>query len=167
MQLIVDKRLVQDDGWGIGPMMAQAAHATTAVLVQTSGRPDTQAYTALENLVHMHKIVLQTPKGVSLAALSARLQEAAGSGEDADGGTAGGKGAEEENAGGSCTGTLGGPPHEPTIGTSAPDADATSFPPHCLWIEQPENTPTCVAIAPNRKPDALKRVLKKCTLLRM
>lgn len=41
-----------------------------------------------------------------------------------------------------------------------------ALPPHYLWVEQPENLPTCLAIAPNRKPEALTRILKKCTLLR-
>ena len=40
------------------------------------------------------------------------------------------------------------------------------FPQHYLWVEQPENTPTCLAIAPNRKPAALKKVLRSCTLLK-
>lgn len=40
------------------------------------------------------------------------------------------------------------------------------LPPHYLWLEQPENIATCLAMAPNRKPEALTRILKKCTLLR-
>lgn len=40
------------------------------------------------------------------------------------------------------------------------------FPMHYLWIEQPENVPTCLAIAPNRKPAALKKILRPCTLLK-
>lgn len=39
-------------------------------------------------------------------------------------------------------------------------------PKHYLWVEQPENVPTCLAVAPNRKPDALTQVLKSCSLLR-
>ncbi|PWN50162.1 hypothetical protein IE53DRAFT_387567 [Violaceomyces palustris] len=40
------------------------------------------------------------------------------------------------------------------------------FPDHHLWIEQPEGLPTCLALEPNRKPAALVKVLKKCSLLR-
>jgi hypothetical protein len=31
MQLIVDEELLRQPGWSMGPMMAQAAHATSAV----------------------------------------------------------------------------------------------------------------------------------------
>lgn len=79
----------------------------TQVLVQSMGRTDTQAYVSAENLPHMHKIVLQTPKNVSLAELAAQLA------------------AETHEA----------------------------MPPHYLWLEQPENIPTCLAVAPNRKPE--------------
>lgn len=105
----------------MGPMMAQAAHAATAVLVRSLEREDTQAYIAPENLASMHKIVLQTPKNISLAALAEQLNE---------------------------------------VGAASP------LPPHYLWVEEPEHLPTCLAVAPNRKPEALTRVLKKCTLLR-
>lgn len=40
------------------------------------------------------------------------------------------------------------------------------FPKHWLWVEQPEGVATCLAIAPNRKPAALKRILRPCTLLK-
>lgn len=40
------------------------------------------------------------------------------------------------------------------------------FPMHYLWIEDPEGFPTALAVAPNRKPPALKRILNKCSLLR-
>ncbi|SHO75681.1 Hypothetical protein MSYG_0013 [Malassezia sympodialis ATCC 42132] len=119
MQLIVDRDLIKS-GWTMGPMMAQAAHATAAVLVQSMGRPDTQAYVSAENLPNMHKIVLQAPKNVSLTELAAQL--------------------------------------------AAETHD--EMPPYYLWHEQPENIPTCLAVAPNRKPECLKAILNKCTLLR-
>lgn len=105
MQLIVDRELIKS-GWTMGPMMAQAAHASTAVLVETHHRQDTKDYISHNNLPHMHKIILQTPKNVPLKELASQLS------------------AESD----------------------------TSMPPHYLWIEQPENIPTCLAIAPNRKP---------------
>lgn len=40
------------------------------------------------------------------------------------------------------------------------------FPKHWLWVEQPEGVATCLAIAPNRKPAALKRILRVCSLLK-
>lgn len=77
-------------------------------LVRSLSREDTRQYISEANLPCMHKIVLQTPKNMSLTELSTKLYEEA-----------------------------------------AKDA---SVPPHYLWIEQPENIPTCLAIAPNRKP---------------
>ncbi|KAN0061085.1 hypothetical protein ACQY0O_006820 [Thecaphora frezii] len=44
--------------------------------------------------------------------------------------------------------------------------EGEEVPLHYLWIEQPENVATCIAVAPNRKPPALKKVLNKCSLLR-
>lgn len=41
-----------------------------------------------------------------------------------------------------------------------------AFPEHYLWVEQPEDIPTVLAMAPNRKPPALKKILNKCSLLR-
>ena len=102
-------------------MMAQGAHAATAILARTWDRVDTQSYIAPENLALMHKIVLQTPKNVSLAKLSEQLRDA---------------------------------------------ELQTEIPPHYLWIEEPEHLPTCLAIAPNSKPEALVQILKKCTLVR-
>lgn len=108
MQLIVDKRLIQDEGWSMGPMMAQAAHATAAILARTAAAPDTMEYLALENLGAMRKIVLQTPDGVGLRELAEKLESA------------------------------------------RRESDAT--PSFHLWVEQPEDVPTCIAVAPNRKP---------------
>ncbi|KAI0034876.1 hypothetical protein K488DRAFT_83606 [Vararia minispora EC-137] len=37
-----------------------------------------------------------------------------------------------------------------------------SLPPHHIWIEQPENEPSCLALAPNRRGDkAVRKVLDK------
>jgi hypothetical protein len=33
--------------------------------------------------------------------------------------------------------------------------------PHHLWVEQPENEPTCIALAPNRKGRETRRALDK------
>ncbi|KIJ07863.1 hypothetical protein PAXINDRAFT_18968 [Paxillus involutus ATCC 200175] len=40
--------------------------------------------------------------------------------------------------------------------------------PHYLWTEQPENVPTCIAIAPNRKEKPIRRAMDKssCRLWR-
>lgn len=127
MQLIVHRALLTDPGstWTTGPMMAQAAHAATAVTVKTlSTSALTQEYFSEKNLTYMRKVVLQTPsKGAlaDLAALSAKLTE----------------GRREWMQ-----------RRQSQDDTSGDD----EFPDHHLWIEQPESVPTCLAIAPNRKP---------------
>lgn len=131
MQLIVDRRLIVDQGWPVGPMMAQGAHATAAVLAQTAAAPDTAEYLAPENLQSMRKVVLQAPDGTGLRDVAAQLDAAR--------------------------------------------AESAEVPPHYLWVEQPEDVPTCLAVAPNRKPkvssmltvQALTKVLRKCALLRV
>ncbi|KAF7977971.1 hypothetical protein HWV62_2077 [Athelia sp. TMB] len=99
-----------EDGWGYGPLMAQTAHAATAVLHETREREETIQY--LADLRSMHKVVLETADLSSLRKLSAMLSA------------------------------------EASPGSSVP---------HHLWIEQPENIPTCIAIAPYRKGDKLIR----------
>lgn len=111
--------------------MAQAAHASTAIISKTFTLPLTQAYVSESNLPHMHKIVLQTSDKMNLIQLSEKLKEA-----------------------------------EEKFNQEKKDEDEEEFPQHYLWIEMPENVPTCLALAPNRKPPALKKVLNKCSLLR-
>ncbi|KAE8209416.1 hypothetical protein CF327_g6595 [Tilletia walkeri] len=50
--------------------------------------------------------------------------------------------------------------------TAEREEDELRFPKHHLWVEQPEGIPTAIALAPNRKPAALKKILDKCALLR-
>ncbi|CAL1711384.1 unnamed protein product [Somion occarium] len=111
MQIVVRRDLLDAEGWGVGPLMAQVAHATAAVLHETRGLPETQAY--LEDLKNMRKAVLQTTNQASLQKLSDLLS------------------------------------------ASTPPV------PHHLWIEQPENVPTCIAIAPNRRDTRIKKALDK------
>ncbi|EIW80297.1 peptidyl-tRNA hydrolase II [Coniophora puteana RWD-64-598 SS2] len=114
MQIVVRRDLLEDSeerskGWGVGPLMAQVAHAATAVIHETRGDPNTQAY--LADLKGMHKLVHQVPNGTALVRLSEVLTTA---------------------------GVL-----------------------HHLWVEQPENVPTCLALAPNRRDNKIKKALKK------
>ncbi|KAI0691900.1 peptidyl-tRNA hydrolase II domain-containing protein [Cytidiella melzeri] len=111
MQIVVRRDLLEADGWGLGPLMAQVAHATAAVLHETRGRAETVAY--LEDLQNMRKAVLQTADEASLKRLSDLLQSS-----------------------------------NPPI-------------PYHLWIEQPENIPTCIALAPNRRENKIKKALDK------
>ncbi|KAI0669670.1 peptidyl-tRNA hydrolase II [Trametes maxima] len=106
MQIVVRRDLLDAEGWGVGPLMAQVAHATSAVLHETRGRSETQAY--LDDLKNMRK----TADGTSLERLVNLLSA------------------------------------DPPV-------------PHHLWTEQPENVPTCVALAPNRREAKIKKALDK------
>ncbi|KAH7928701.1 peptidyl-tRNA hydrolase II [Leucogyrophana mollusca] len=118
MQIIVRRDLLDQDGWGVGPLMTQAAHAATAVLHETRDRRETIDY--LADLKNMRKVVLQTPDATSLLKLSTLL------------------------------------------------ATPPSPIPHHLWTEQPEDVPTCIALAPNRREKPVRRALDKssCRLWR-
>lgn len=111
MQIVVRRDLLDAEGWGVGPLMAQVAHATAAVLHETRERADTQTY--LADLINMRKVIFQTADRASIERLSAVLSS-------------------------------GTPPV-----------------PYHLWVEQPENTPTCLAVAPNRREPRVKKALDK------
>ncbi|KAN0081401.1 Peptidyl-tRNA hydrolase II domain containing protein [Tylopilus felleus] len=119
MQIIVRRDLFDKEKWGVGPLMAQAAHAATAVLHETRERQETIDY--LADLKNMRKVVLQTPDISTLEKLSSALSLA-----------------------------------EP------------SPIPHHVWTEQPENIPTCIALAPSRKEKSIRKALDKssCRLWR-
>ncbi|KAF8119763.1 peptidyl-tRNA hydrolase II [Boletus edulis] len=108
IQIVVRRDLFDKEKWGVGPLMAQAAHAATAVLHLTRGRQETIEY--LADLRNMRK----TPDLSTLEKLTAALSHA-------------------------------GP--EPI--------------PHHLWTEQPEDIPTCIALAPNRKEKPIRKALDK------
>ncbi|TFK80656.1 peptidyl-tRNA hydrolase II [Polyporus arcularius HHB13444] len=111
MQIVVRRDLLDAAGWGVGPLMAQVAHATSAVLHETRERPDTQTY--LQDLKNMRKVVMQTTDQASIEKLAKLLD--------------------------TC---------DPPV-------------PYHLWIEQPENTPTCLALSPNRRESKIKKALDK------
>jgi len=130
MQIIVRRDLLNEEGWGYGPLMSQTAHAAVAVLHETSHRKETIEY--LSDLKNMHKAVLQTADLTSLLKLSSLLSA----------------------------------PNSPSSNKSsnAPIAGLVEAPvPHHLWIEQPENIPTCIALAPNRREKSIRRALDKCS----
>lgn len=129
MQLIIDKSLLTSSGstWTLGPMMAQASHAAVAVTAKTMASSAlTREYVAEANLAAMHKVVLQTPSKGALSKLTALSQKLT-------------EGREQWLA-----------EHPDDDNGNQQEDDA--FPEHYLWVEQPENIPTCLAIAPNRKP---------------
>ncbi|KAH9855978.1 peptidyl-tRNA hydrolase II [Lenzites betulinus] len=111
MQIVVRRDLLDMEGWGVGPLMAQVAHATSAVLHETRERPETQEY--LAELKEMRKVVMQTANQTSIERLASLLAAS-----------------------------------DPPV-------------PHHLWVEQPENVPTCLALAPNRRENKIKKALDK------
>jgi peptidyl-tRNA hydrolase len=59
VQYIVLRRdLWAEQGWPLGPLIAQACHASIAALWVHKDDPDAQAYVAPEQLDHMHKVWL-------------------------------------------------------------------------------------------------------------
>ncbi|KIY50166.1 peptidyl-tRNA hydrolase II [Fistulina hepatica ATCC 64428] len=72
MQLVVRRDLLSQ--WGLGPLMAQTAHATAAVLYETREQANTIAY--LNDLRNMRKVVLETPDAKSLEKLAFLLSAA-------------------------------------------------------------------------------------------
>ncbi|EGN92753.1 hypothetical protein SERLA73DRAFT_79321 [Serpula lacrymans var. lacrymans S7.3] len=130
----------QAENWGVGPLMAQVAHAATAVLHETRTRPETIAY--LSDLKNMRKVVLQAPDLPSLLKLSSLL-----------------------SAPSPAPAPASNPPSSMATGTIDQPTQAI---PHHLWVEQPENIPTCLALAPNRREKPVRRALDKarCRLWR-
>ncbi|SPO21511.1 uncharacterized protein UTRI_00998_B [Ustilago trichophora] len=143
MQLIVDGESASTLNWPKGPWMAQSAHASIAAIQISSSSPSTIEYISPANLPTMHKVVLQTASTgkskMTLHELSAKLTAV--------------REAYEESL------------KDEGKGDKEGDAEE-EFPKHFLWVEQPENVATCLAIAPNRKPAALKKLLRSCTLLK-
>ncbi|WOO81240.1 Putative peptidyl-tRNA hydrolase PTRHD1 [Vanrija pseudolonga] len=112
MQIILRRDLVTELGWPMGPMMAQAAHAASAVQHEFAEHPDMKRYLAGDDglaWMVMRKAVLEVPDWAALRALAFKLDEA-------------------------------------------------GFPAH-LWMEEPEHTPTALALVPNKRPKALKKIL--------
>ncbi|PWN43030.1 hypothetical protein IE81DRAFT_322959 [Ceraceosorus guamensis] len=139
MQLIVDRSLtqpVQDGGWPRGPLMSQAAHAAVAVISRSLDQSLTQAY------ISSTTGALESMHKIVLVTSPKQTIRELSSKLD-----------EARQAAANAASTAG-------------QEDTEHFPLHHLWIEQPENIPTVLAIAPNRKPAALKKILNKCTLLR-
>lgn len=97
--VVVRGDLLKQKSWNLGALIAQACHASTAVIHLFYTEADTQAY--LAELDNMHKVVLEAKDEDQLKALADQLTEA--------------------------------------------DVD------HKVWVEQPENYPTCLAIRPYPK----------------
>ncbi|XP_068625298.1 putative peptidyl-tRNA hydrolase PTRHD1 [Battus philenor] len=100
--------LLKDLGWSIGALVAQACHASSAVLHLFKDDEYTIKY--LNDLENMHKVVLEVPNEESLKKLTEKLKE------------------------------------------NSID--------HKLWIEQPENIPTCLALKPYPRDEVKKFVGK-------
>ncbi|KAK3578948.1 hypothetical protein CHS0354_035587 [Potamilus streckersoni] len=111
--IVVRRDLVQVLKWPTGALIAQAAHACTAVMHLFYSDQNTQEY--LRDLDRMHKVILEAKDEESLKRLSENLTQ-----EGID---------------------------------------------HKLWIEQPENIPTCVATKPYKKED-IQKYFKEFKLFR-
>ncbi|XP_055942546.1 putative peptidyl-tRNA hydrolase PTRHD1 [Argiope bruennichi] len=102
--VIVRGDLLKACKWPVGALIAQACHATSAVLHLYYDDVYTQKY--LKDLDRMHKVILEAPDESSLWKLSNELE--------------------------------------------------TNEIYHKIWIEQPENFPTCIACKPYPKTEVQK-----------
>ena len=102
--VVVRSDLMKSLSWPVGALIAQACHASTAVMHLFYDHEDTQTY--LRELDNMHKIVLEVKDENELKKIDDKLTE----------------------------GTID----------------------HKLWIEQPENFPTCLAVRPYPKDQVQK-----------
>ncbi|WVF71145.1 hypothetical protein IAT40_005942 [Kwoniella sp. CBS 6097] len=120
MQIIVRRDLLTVHNWPVGPLLAQSAHAATAVLHKYRDHQDVRRYLEGEDgrgWECMRKVVMEVADEKSLKDVVNKL-----------------------------------------------DSMANPIPYH-LWIEQPENTPTALALIPNKRPKALKKILDEHCVL--
>ncbi|KAL1923324.1 uncharacterized protein VTP21DRAFT_8304 [Calcarisporiella thermophila] len=73
MFIIIRRDLIKSLGWNTGSVIAQASHASTAVLWQYKDTPATQEY--LSNLDTMHKVVLETKNLDTLQSIASSLEQ--------------------------------------------------------------------------------------------
>ncbi|XP_045535168.1 putative peptidyl-tRNA hydrolase PTRHD1 [Papilio machaon] len=102
--ILLRSDLLKDLGWSVGSLVAQACHASSAVLHLFKDDEYTVKY--LNDLDNMHKVVLEVPNEETLRKIAEKLKE------------------------------------------NSID--------HKLWIEQPENIPTCLAFKPYPKEEIKK-----------
>ncbi|KAL0245471.1 hypothetical protein I308_104601 [Cryptococcus tetragattii IND107] len=112
MQIIVRRDLLTEHNWPVGPLLAQSAHAATAVLHRFRDHPDVERYLQGEDgrgWEGMRKVVLEVQDEAALKSLASKID------------------------------------------------DMTNPVGYHLWIEQPENIATALALVPNKRPKGLKR----------
>lgn len=129
MQLILPPQLLSGpDAWPRGPLMTQAAHAAVAALVSSLPlSANAREYVGTpEALRGMHKVALKGP-------------------EKGEAGKEGLRGLSDKLK-------RGREEWEQRQKSGKLEDGEEEFPLHHLWIEQPEDVPTCIAVAPNRKP---------------
>ncbi|KAF9438610.1 peptidyl-tRNA hydrolase domain-containing protein 1 [Entomortierella beljakovae] len=71
MFIVIRKDLIKTLGWTTGSVIAQACHASTAVLHKTQDLKDTREY--LADLHNMHKVVLEVKNLSQLETLASSL----------------------------------------------------------------------------------------------
>ncbi|WRT66687.1 uncharacterized protein IL334_003647 [Kwoniella shivajii] len=120
MQIIVRRDLLAIHEWPIGPLLAQSAHAATAVLHKYKVHPDVMKYLEGEDgrgWEGMRKVVMEVPDEDALRMVASKIDQL----------------------------------NNPI--------------PYHIWIEQPENTPTALALIPNKRTKQLKKILDEHCVL--
>eukprot|EP00878_Enallax_costatus_P016510 GHUV01017319.1.p1 GENE.GHUV01017319.1~~GHUV01017319.1.p1 ORF type:complete len:174 (+),score=39.68 GHUV01017319.1:599-1120(+) len=68
--VVLRRDLWTDIGWSLGPVIAQACHASSAAMFLHMDDPLTQEYIAADNIDHMHKVLTRREHSGSHAELS-------------------------------------------------------------------------------------------------
>jgi hypothetical protein len=68
--VVLRRDLWTDIGWPLGPVIAQACHASSAAMFTHLDDPLTQQYIAQENIDHMHKVRQCSTFSMAIQALS-------------------------------------------------------------------------------------------------
>lgn len=115
----------------------------------------------------MHKVVLRTSSKQTLQALSEKLTEQRNAWKARAALQSPASGEEVAQASHPDRPARNGPGQRAERENKEEDnvEEEEEFPDHVLWMEQPENVPTVLALAPNHRPPLLKKVLNKCSLL--
>ncbi|KAF9959849.1 peptidyl-tRNA hydrolase domain-containing protein 1 [Mortierella alpina] len=149
MFIVIRKDLIKTLGWSTGSVIAQACHASTAVLHKTRDLHDTREY--LADLHNMHKVVLEVRALKSSGAIGFISKK---------------PGlrptlliTEESHYLPPQVKNL---PQLESLAASLSTLDV----PHVTWREQPEDILTCISTSPIRRNQEVKDAFKKCSLFR-
>eukprot|EP00297_Palpitomonas_bilix_P015626 CAMPEP_0113873644 /NCGR_PEP_ID=MMETSP0780_2-20120614/3887_1 /TAXON_ID=652834 /ORGANISM="Palpitomonas bilix" /LENGTH=101 /DNA_ID=CAMNT_0000859317 /DNA_START=56 /DNA_END=358 /DNA_ORIENTATION=+ /assembly_acc=CAM_ASM_000599 len=75
MYLVCRRDLLTELKWPTGSVLAQAAHASTAVLAENAEHPNVVEYTSPSMIDRMHKVVLEAKNEEEIVKVSKKLED--------------------------------------------------------------------------------------------